>query len=190
MVLEPFESAFVVFRKPAELHEGVNYPQKEVLLKVKTPWMVTFQEGRGGPTGPITFESLTDWTSNENVSIKYFSGTAVYKNRVKLTKLPVKHVYVDLGKVMVMAKLRINGKDAGGVWTPPYRLDVSSLLKKGYNDIEVEVVNCWHNRLIGEKSLPASECFTKQSVTYLKADTELQPSGLLGPVEIVSFDYK
>jgi len=190
MVLEPFESAFVVFRKPAELHEGVNYPQKEVLLKVKTPWMVTFQEGRGGPTGPITFESLTDWTSNENVSIKYFSGTAVYKNRVKLTKLPVKHVYVDLGKVMVMAKLRINGKDAGGVWTPPYRLDVSSLLKKGYNDIEVEVVNCWHNRLIGEKSLPASERFTKQSVTYLKADTELQPSGLLGPVEIVSFDYK
>lgn len=193
MTLHPFESAFVIFRQPVNrecVREGRNYPEKNVLFTINTPWTVKFQEKRGGPENPVTFKELTDWVKNSDEHIKYFSGTAVYTNTFNVRKLSGQPVYIDLGKVMVMAKVKINGEYVGGVWTAPYRLNVSKVLHKGKNTIEVEVVNNWRNRLIGEKNLPENECFTFQTATYLKKDSELQSSGLLGPVELQSYDYQ
>lgn len=187
---KPFESAFIVFRKETKKTAGENYPQKQVLARIATPWTVAFEQGKGGPEGTVQFASLADWSKNSDAKIKYFSGTATYTNSFKLSKLPKNRVYIDLGKVMVLAKVKVNGKEAGGVWTAPYRLDITSLVKKGKNDIEVQVVNCWHNRIIGDQNLPESERLTKQCVSYLKKDSELQPSGLLGPVEIDAFNYQ
>ena len=199
MKLEPLESAFVVFRAPtgeASANTGnksetvaKNYPEKEVVATFDTPWTVKFQEKRGGPEKPVKFDTLTDWSKSDNPKIKYFSGTAVYTNTIKLDELPASQLYIDLGKVMVMAKVKINGQYAGGVWTPPYRLNVTQLLKKGKNTVEVEVVNNWCNRLIGEKNLPENERFTFQTFTYLGKDTPLQESGLIGPVEIQTYGF-
>ncbi len=190
--LQPFESSFIAFRSASDAQEteGRNYPESHVLCNIETPWSVSFEANRGGPTEPVTFETLTDWTQNQDPHIKYFSGTATYTNTFKIGKLPEQPVYLDLGKVMVMAKVKINGTYVGGVWTAPYRLNISKALKKGKNSIEVEVVNCWRNRLIGEKHLPENERFTFQTVTYLNKDSELQPAGLLGPVKVECYDYK
>ena len=38
--------------------------------------------------------------------------------------------------------------------------------------------------------MPESERFTKQSFTYLNKDSELQESGLIGPVEIQNYSYE
>ena len=181
-----------MFRNDAQKVDpaGKNYPNHVLLAEVKGPWKVAFQEGRGGPESPVTFDKLSDWTQSTDPHIKYFSGTAVYSSFFKLKKLPTKPVYIDLGKVMVMAKVKVNGEYAGGVWTAPYRLNITDFLKKGENIVEVEVVNCWRNRLIGEKEvIPESERFTFQTSTYLDAKSELQSSGLLGPVRILSIDY-
>ena len=166
-----------------------NYPDKNVVATVDGTWTVKFQEQRGGPEKSVKFETLTDWSKNADPKIKYFSGTAVYTNTVKIDKVPETQTYIDLGKVMVMAKVKINGQYAGGVWTPPYRLNITPYLKKGKNEIEVEVVNNWCNRLIGEKNMPENERFTFQTFTYLNKDTPLQESGLIGPVEILTFGY-
>ena len=107
----------------------------------------------------------------------------------KLKKLPETPLYIDLGKVMVMARVKINGQEVGGVWTAPYRLNISQAVRKGNNELEIEVVNNWRNRIIGEKNLPESERFTFQTASYLNKDSELQSSGLLGPVQILSFPY-
>ena len=192
MRLEAYESSFIVFRKDTDkaVSEGCNYPEKSVLATIDTPWTVAFQEKRGGPEAPVTFDTLYDWTTSDDPRIKYFSGDATYTNSFKLKKLPQGEVYVDLGKVMVMAKVKVNGEYAGGVWTAPYRLNITNLLRKGVNTIEVEVVNCWRNRVIGEKeAIPANERFTFQTATYLNKDSELQPSGLLGPIELQIYDY-
>lgn len=192
MKLEAFESSFIVFRKSTDKasSEGCNYPEKSVVKTLDSSWTVAFQENMGGPEAPVTFDSLYDWTTSNDVHIKYFSGNATYTNSFKLKKLPEGEVYIDLGKVMVMAKVKVNGEYAGGVWTAPYRLNITGLLKKGMNTVEVEVVNCWRNRLIGEKeAIPQAERFTFQTATYLNKDSELQPSGLLGPVEIQTYSY-
>lgn len=192
MRLDSFESSFIVFRRDAQavVPDRRNYPDETVVAEVTGPWKVAFQEGRGGPDAPVVFESLSDWTDNTDPRIKYFSGTAVYSSSFKLKKLPSVPVYLDLGKVMVMAKVKVNGEYAGGVWSAPYRLNISDFLKKGQNLIEVEVVNCWRNRLIGEKEvIPGSERFTFQTSTYLDKDDELQSSGLLGPVRLLAIPY-
>jgi len=103
--------------------------------------------------------------------------------------MPNLPVYIDLGKVMVMAKVKINGNYVGGVWTAPYRLNITDYIKKGENEVEIEVVNNWRNRLIRDKSIPEEQRITWQTYSYLNKDSSLQSSGLLGPVEIQSYDY-
>lgn len=188
--LQAYESAFIIFRRPAGTSSGQNFQEKEIVATVTSPWQVAFEKGKRGPEEIITFTSLQDWTTSEDERIKYFSGDAVYSTTLSLETLPDKELYIDLGKVMVMAKVKVNGKDAGGVWTMPYRLNVTDLLRKGENKIEVEVVNNWMNRLIGDQRLPEAERGTWTNINPWNAGSPLQSSGLLGPVEIQAYDYE
>ena len=138
-----------------------------------------------GPAEPQTFAELTDWSRNQNDSVKYYAGMAAYTNTLNIGELPSGPVYLDLGRVMVMARVYVNGQYAGGVWTSPYRVSVTQFLKAGRNDIRVEVVNNWRNRLIGDARLPESERKTYATVNPYDAGSELQESGLLGPVCLV-----
>lgn len=189
--LEGNESAFIVFRKndkaPAK---NDNFPVKEIVYTVNTPWKITFEASKRGPESPVVWSQLTDWMNSENDSIKYFSGQAVYETSFILEELPQKSLYIDLGNVMVMAKVKLNGQYIGGVWTFPYRLNVTEYLNKGENKLEITVVNNWQNRLIGDQHLPEEQRPTWTTINPWKVDSPLQSSGLLGPVEIQAFDYE
>ena len=191
MVMSPFESSFVIFRHPIqEVKTNKNYPDAVCVASVKGPWTIEFEENRGGSKEPVVTDVLFDWMESENPQIKYFSGNAVYKTSFEINRIPETPVYIDLGKVMVMAKIRVNGVDAGGVWTSPYQINITDYLKEGVNELEIEVVNCWRNRMIGELSMPQSERFTYHSAANIKADSEMQSSGLLGPVQVISYSYE
>jgi hypothetical protein len=88
-----------------------------------------------------------------------------------------------------MAKVRINGEYAGGAWTPPYRIDITRYAKKGDNIVEVEVVNTWVNRLVGDAALPEAQRRVKTFSSAWTPDSPLQPAGLLGPVNILGIRY-
>lgn len=192
MHLEGYESAFIVFRKEGAPRQtpAPNYPAKKVVAAINTPWEVSFEKGKRGPGQPVVFPRLQDWAEHADPAIRYFSGKAVYTNRVILDKIPSESLYLDLGKVMVMAKVKVNGRYAGGAWTYPYRVPVSGLLQEGENLIEVEVANNWRNRLIGDSSLPEQERKTWTNVNTWTPDAPLQSSGLLGPVEIQAYAYE
>lgn len=184
--LEGNESAFIVFSNEADEALATYAPaQLQTLLAISTPWQVTFQEGMRGPAEPCTMDSLLAWNQSEDDRIRYFSGTATYTNTFKLKKEPAAPVWIDLGKVMVMARVYVNDTYAGGVWTAPYRLNIGRLLRKGTNTLRVEVVNNWQNRLIGDQKLPEQERPTWTSVNPWSADSPLQESGLIGPVRLL-----
>ncbi|MDP4201062.1 MAG: glycosyl hydrolase [Bacteroidota bacterium] len=192
--LAPYESTFVVFRKKAVASKlyGIegNYPTPVVLTDVKGPWRVQFDATQRGPEKPLIFNSLQDWTTSSDDRIKYYSGTAIYNGQFNLSKLPGKdQVIVDLGNLTAMAKVWINGVYVGGVWTPPYQVNISKAIKKGNNEIKIEVVNTWMNRLIGDFKLPENQRPTWCSVNPYSADSKLQPSGLFGPVTVSSVKY-
>ena len=185
--LYPYESVFVVFRRPATKAEGtglqLNYPVPQTLVRLDAPWKVSFEEKRRGPASQ-TFARLEDISKNENPDIRYYSGTIWYETEFKLKKKPEGELYLNLNDVGVMAKVKINGQYAGGVWTAPYRVNVTDLVRKGKNKVEIEVVTTWMNRLIGDSGLPESERKTWTPCNSWKPTDTLQKSGLVGPVYI------
>ncbi|MDO5309592.1 MAG: glycosyl hydrolase [Planctomycetia bacterium] len=185
----PQESYFVVFEKDTDANAGTgksNALALETLVDVNGPWDVSFltDEVSRGPKGTIVFDNLYDWTTSDNDAIKYYSGTANYATIVKLDAKPTNRVYLELGAVSEMAKVTINGSYVGGVWTAPYRLDVTEYLKQGDNILQIEVVNCWVNRLIGDSKLPENERKTWCPVNNYTPQSPLKKSGLIGPVRL------
>lgn len=190
-----YESTFVVFRKessqPSNGGIEINYPIEQPLYSFSTPWTVTFDAKQRGPINPVQMSELKDWTTFSNDSIKYYSGAADYKNEFKLSVSPKgKTLYLNLGKLTAMAKVKVNGIEVGGAWTAPWRVDISDAVKKGKNTIEITVVNTWVNRLIGDQNLPENLRKTWCLVNPYKKDSQLQPSGLIGPVTITSVIYE
>ena len=194
--LEAYESAFIVFRKkgsPKSDKIEDNYPENKLVAQLNNPWQVTFESDKfkRGPQQPVVFEKLQDWTEHADDRIKYYSGKADYKTSVKIESKPKNEkIFIDLGKLSVMAKVKVNGKYAGGAWTAPYRVDITKFVNKGDNEIEIEVVNTWVNRLIGDQKLPAEERPTWAHTNSWNANSPLQSSGLVGPVVISSVKYK
>ena len=188
--LEPFESVFVVFRKPGvPTTNGLitNYPKPTILTETKTPWQVSFESKFRTPK-PIIINKLQDLVTFDNDSIKYFSGTATYTNSFMMDKLPEnKKIFISLDKVSVMAKVSINGQYVGGVWTSPYKLDITKFVTQGDNLLKIEVVNTWVNRLIGDLNLLKSQQQVYSNVNPYNAQSTLQSSGLIGKVIIACY---
>lgn len=187
-------SMFIVFR----IKDGIsnrkvtsNFPLKKPIDAKFGPWTVTFEHDsiQRGPSEPVIFKELKDWTKSDDERIRYYSGTAIYTTTVNLTKIPRnKKIYIDLGDLSAMAKVKINGNYVGGVWTFPYQLNVTGKIKKGRNRLEIKVVNTWMNRLIGDHRLPPEKRIVKTDNNHWKASSPLQKSGLLGPISILSID--
>jgi hypothetical protein len=190
LILAPYESVFIVFRKPVnkmseERIAATNYPAPTTLATLKGPWIVKFDSLQRGPAAPIVFDTLMDWTKSADDRIKYFSGSAVYSTAFTLNKLPsFKNINISLGSVTAMAKVFVNGTYAGGLWTAPYTLDISKHVKEGENELKIEVVNTWVNRLIGDSKLPPEERPTWSPYNTYTPASALQPSGLFGPVRL------
>lgn len=185
--MQPAQSYFVVFQQPATGSVvSSNERNATVIQTLNDPWNVQFDHQFRGPKNPVNFTALTDWTKNTNDSIKFYSGTATYRTSFNFNGLSNGKYTLDLGNVKNLAKITLNGKKLGGLWMAPWQLDISSALQNGVNTLQVEVVNVWVNRLIGDAALPENQRQTWASVNSIKAKDPLHASGLLGPVTIIS----
>jgi hypothetical protein len=121
--------------------------------------------------------------------VKYFSGIGTYNKTLQASPDWFKkgaHLWIDLGDVKNLAEVTVNSKPLGVVWHVPYRVDVTSALKPGANEVSIKVINAWVNRLIGDEQPDATTKYTFADVKPFKADSPLLPSGLLGPVRVYS----
>jgi hypothetical protein len=192
--LEPFESVFIVFRTSVDESKltsiDTNYPKPELLVNINSPWTVVFDQTQRGPKEPVVFSELIDWTKSDNELIKYYSGTAFYSNNFVLEALKENEkILIDLGDFTAMAKVKVNGIYAGGLWTRPFQIDITNFVKEGENNLEIEIVNTWVNRIIGDMQLPETERQVWTIVNPYNANSPLQTSGLLGPVSINKVHY-
>lgn len=162
MKFDTYQSFFVVFSKTdkpddQEIPGHDNFPVKEELMTLDGPWNVAFDPKWGGPA-QIVFDSLTDWIQRLEDGIRHYSGIAVYTKTFDSPKSDVlfnkSAFYLDLGVVKNMARVRLNGKDLGVVWTSPWQVNLTDALRKKDNRLEIEVANLWVNRLIGDERYP------------------------------------
>lgn len=198
LTLEPYGAVIVVFNTIiSENKQGTtqqNYADFETITEIKGEWKVNFDTIWGGP-GSVVFPGLIDWTQHSDEGIKYYSGTAVYNKTFNPGFEPQKEkqYFLHLGSVkdVGIAVVKVNGKDKGITWTSPFRVDISDVLKKGENTLEIKAVNSWFNRVAGDQTFPDKKQYTSTNID-LKHDFRgreideipLEPSGLLGPVTI------
>jgi len=186
----PCGSVFVVFREPAAAHppSGARNDSRFVTrMELAGPWTVEFDPRLGGP-GRVQFEKLESWTARPEPGIGFYSGQSVYR---KTFDLPAelhggqRRLWLDLGRVRELAEVRLNGQSLGITWAPPFRVELGEALKPAGNVLEIEVVNFWPNRIIGDAALPPEKRITRTNIRKLTKDTPLVESGLLGPVQLV-----
>jgi hypothetical protein len=135
---------------------SVAVPPLAPPLEVSGPWPVRFTPNWGAPE-EITLDKLISWSEHSDPGVRHFSGEATYVKTLSIPRemLANSHrLYLDLGQVRVMAQVKLNGKDLGTLWKPPFRVDLTSVAKPGDNQLEVKVVNLWANRQIGDEQLP------------------------------------
>ncbi len=182
-------------------------------LELQGPWEVHFQPNRGAPD-QVTFDHLMSWSEHSDRGVKYFSGVATYRKTFQWAPARPQgadhkqQVLLDLGRVEVIAEVRLNGKDLGVLWKPPFRVEANGALKPGENTLEVKVANLWANRQIGDEQLPEDSDrkpdgtlrswpqwvqegkpsptgrYTFTSWRLWKKNDALLASGLLGPVTL------
>jgi hypothetical protein len=190
----PRQSCFVVFRQPAEPPQAVrpNFPVLRAAIELTGAWTVKFDPRWGGPPS-VVFPRLDDWTMRPEPGIKYYSGKATYEKTFDLPehlRQPARRLYLHLGKVSNLAEVRLNGTNLGVVWTAPWRVEITAADQPTDNRLQIDVVNLWPNRLIGDGKLPPEKRFTKTNVQkfYRPPKTggehKLLESGLLGPVTL------
>jgi hypothetical protein len=182
-------SLFVVFRKPVGSATGAglaNFAELTPVKELTGAWTVTFDPQSGGP-GAVVFDKLDDWTLRPESGIKHYSGQATYRKTFDLPQGAGKKLYLDLNRVRNVARIRLNGDDLGVVWTAPWRIEITKAAKPAANILEVDVINLWPNRLIGDARLPADQRLTKTNVGKFNdpKHQKLLPSGLLGPVRVM-----
>ena len=189
LVLPPNGSIFIVFRKPAPAAraEGRNFPVFQPVQELSGPWTVHFDPKWGGPE-TVRFSQLVPWTDRPEAGVKFYSGTATYRQRFDLPeslRLAGQDICLDLGSVRDVAEVRLNGRELGVVWTAPWRVGITGAAKPAANVLEVRITNLWPNRLIGDAALPAGKRVARTNV-LLDKDRSLLPSGLLGPVWLMT----
>jgi hypothetical protein len=211
------QSYFIVFEHGLDLSgagriRAGNFPEKKKIKTIEGPWRVSFDPAWGGPSSVI-FENLVDWTTRPEEGIRYYSGRAVYHNTFDLPAAGTVHdsllYYLELGEVNHMARVTLNGRILGIVWTTPRRVDITRAIQKAGNELEIEVVNLWPNRLIGDARFPDDGIKDGQWPAWLKegqrrnskrltfttyqayrASDPLIKSGLIGPVIITTGSKK
>jgi len=179
------DSWFIVFRnKITTKLNGKNFTDKVPVQTIEGSWTVAFNTKMDAPA-QVEFKSLTDWIANENTAIKYYGGTATYSKTFEFVGDPSKSTFINLGRVEKMAALRVNGKSLGTSWCYPYRFDLSKVLKKGKNTIQVDITNPWWNRIVGDLQDGVVKKHTWMTFPFEWAKVApLQPAGLFGPVVI------
>ncbi|MBM3859851.1 MAG: hypothetical protein FJ395_09405 [Verrucomicrobia bacterium] len=209
---EPRQSYFVLFSsRLAPRDAGAeNFLTRSVRRTLDGPWEVSFDPKWGGPA-KITFPKLEDWTNRPESGIKYYSGKATYRKVFSCQSSVLScQTFLDLGTVKNVAQVRLNGRDLGIVWCAPWRVEITGIVKPAGNELEIDVVNLWPNRMIGDEQLPA-DCEYSTGVWILlkrlpdwfvkgeprtsgrytfsihqpwTKDSPLLESGLLGPVTL------
>lgn len=204
--LAPYESRVLVLSDaPLAAAEEPRPGTSSVLAELGRDWQLAFP----GKPGPRAMPQLRSWTEDEDT--RYFSGVATYSKLVQLdaAQLAGQRLVLDFGPgtalasspkvpagmramfespVREAAEVYVNGKRAGAVWHPPYRVDVTGLLGPGGNRIEVKVANLAVNALAG-RALPDYRLLSaRYGQRFVPQDTGLiapRPAGLLGPVRLI-----
>ncbi len=201
LLLSPLSSRFVIFRNKAAKNsesDNVNHLQFAITrtdasesIDISSDWQLRFDKAMGGPES-YAMPQLSNWTDSELEGVKYYSGTAEYTRTVTIEEELIsqaKEIYLGFEDIQEIARVYVNGRDCGIIWTPPYQANITEYVQPGENQITVQVTNTWNNRIVGDMRNSEAKSYTNTNATSrFDADQPLLKSGLMGYAEIFILD--
>jgi len=205
--LEPYESRMIFFSDAAAAATPQPERHESVQVDLSRQWKVTF-----GDTGlSVDMDRLASWS--EDLRTRFYSGVATYRKTFELPLedgTPGTRFFIDFGPgtrvslpspagehnmraylegpIREAAQVHVNGKPAGVVWHPPYRLDVTQFVHQGKNDLSIEVGNTAINGLAGQPMPDYRLLWDRYGMLFVPQNMQdLHPlsSGILGPVTLI-----
>jgi hypothetical protein len=205
--LAPYESRLIFFSDEAMSAKSEPSRREAALADLSQDWKIAF--GEAGKTAEM--KRLDSWAADPQT--QFFSGTATYEKDFEVSAgqlAPAAKLLLDFGKAMPVslpsppvrpnmrayldppireaAEVFVNGKSAGMVWRPPYRVDVTSLLRAGSNHLRIVVANTAINELAGQSLPDYRLLWARYGMRFVPQgmnDLHPVPSGLLGPITLV-----
>ena len=198
LTMYPFASRFVIFRDntSGKNDDGLTYDLQHGffnqtagdIIDISNNWDVEFDATMGAPES-LQLKKLTSWTDVDNKGVNYYSGSASYSKDFSVNKETLskgKEAFVVFDDIQEMARVSVNGNDCGIVWTPPYKANITQYLKEGSNNITVQVINNWNNRIVGDLKNPDGKEYARTNVKQkFTSESPLLLSGLIGKAEIL-----
>ncbi len=132
LVLGPYETKVVVV---GPLPSGVAAPEPSLvsgntLADLGGDWMLDLN-------GKQLTTPLKSW---EDLGATSFAGPATYRKQFTISAVPAgKRLFLEMADVHDYARVKVNGKELEGHAWPPYRWELTNVVKPGANDLEVEV---------------------------------------------------
>lgn len=166
--------------------QTVTVPSVPQGIDLSADWDLTFE----GLDQTIKMQKLVSWTGLPQADMRDYSGTVTYRKQFNWSKSDIR-VELDLGSLKNIAEVSLNSKPVGVLWKPPYRLDITSVIKPGDNELEIKVTNLLVNRITADFKLPPDKrslnCYGHMEQYRPGAESGkdgLLPSGLFGPIII------
>jgi hypothetical protein len=170
---------------------------KQTPIELKSDWNLHFTSG--GPFIPSDkkMKLLQPWTNFiDDSTTQYFSGTGIYSTSVILKNKNADDYILQLDQLLESARVIVNGKDAGIIWSIPFKLNIGKYLNVGENKIEIEVNNLMANRIryMDKNKLEWRKYheinFVNINYKNFDASTwKVQASGLAGDVKVIPVNY-
>jgi hypothetical protein len=163
-------------------------------IELNNTWLLSFTAG--GPELPEAqrLSKLVSWTSLTDPKLQNFSGTGVYTCNFTLKAKTAKEYVLNLNQVDESARVWINGKEVGILWSVPFQARIGQYLKAGNNTIKVEVVNLMANRIrymdqnkISWRNYHEINFVDINYKSFDASKWSTMPSGLIGPVNITPY---
>ena len=182
--LPRYSSYFVVFETNKKPHKVEAPAELKNSIVLNDEWTVEFPEGWGAPA-KMTTTQLKSWQDLiDDEEGRSFSGTATYTTTFNLDNVSRgQRVELDLGKVSMIAVVKVNGEEVATLWYPPYKVDIADYVQQGENTLTVEVTSTWYNRLVYDAGRPEAERKT-WTIAGPGANSGYHYSGLMGEVYI------
>jgi hypothetical protein len=194
--LKPGEAMFVLVSGNKTGGSEWKYLDKsQAPIGIQGPWKLQFTKGGAAIPTPKELKQLVSWTDLPDPAAQNFSGTATYTATFELSGNLAGEYLLDLGRVCESARVRVNGQDAGILWSIPFTTRIGKFLKSGTNTIEIEVANLMANR-IRQMDQQKVQWRNYHEINFV--NIEYKPfdasgwkpmnSGLLGPVRLIPFN--
>jgi hypothetical protein len=205
--LAPYESRLIYFSDAAMTGAPHADRHETLRMDLSRQWKIMF-----GDTGLSTDQDrLASWS--DDAKTQFYSGLATYEKSFSLqhaNQPQGTRLILDFGPgtpealpsppgqhnmraylvppVREAAEVYVNGKLAGVVWRPPFRLDVTAYVQDGANDLRIVVGNTAINALAGQPLPDYRLLRDRYGLLFIPQDMQdlhPLPSGILGPVTLV-----